>query len=65
MTMRIEKLPRPTHSWPQEWEVWAPDGKRFIGGAHSRVTTDKNEAQRWARDASDLEPCPNDCDCQG
>lgn len=62
--MKIEKLRRYARWQPQLYEVWAPEGRRFGTGEHSRIVTSFREAQRVVREeAVELEPCPPDCEC--
>lgn len=56
--------PRPGPPRPDdvEYELHAPAGQRFEGGAHTLVCFGR--ADRDERAKTPIEPCPPDCDCR-
>lgn len=44
------------------FEVFAPDGFRFVDAAHSRICRDDAAALSEAN--AQIETCPADCDCR-
>jgi hypothetical protein len=60
----------PGHS--QRYELFAPDGMRFIEGIHSFLMWDAADVRDQIRElvkqygtvSRYLEPCPDDCECK-
>ena len=50
------------HAHDPKWEIFAPDGYRFVDGPHSYLEMTKAAALAHQRDV--IEPCPADCPCK-
>ena len=67
----LEELPRYSDRNPK-YELWAPEGKRYIDGVHSFICYDAKDVREQIKGigkgpngvASYLEDCPEDCGCK-